>query len=281
VQAGWCDEDLELAKAVAPTFPRLLKLTLVSAVSLSTAFAARTKAQKAAISEFMSMEEEGKQLPNGEFPSDLIDRFEAEASVSCYAQVFNASTKQTFRTRTVTGHAHFLELNEVVNLRVDSPFDTIILTVRHKLVVPPNKQVAGLRRPNPSPSRVGSAQPTLSPLYGSDPACELDGLDYSCGGQGLALSGEAQCFALLPLDARFMTGRGCAVHLSKGSGERCLLDKPGRGGGRGGGGGGGGGPFSSSSAAEAEASQGLLELEATWAPLETAPKGLYPGHTPK
>mmetsp|Transcript_51549 Transcript_51549/g.117336 ORF Transcript_51549/g.117336 Transcript_51549/m.117336 type:complete len:138 (+) Transcript_51549:777-1190(+) len=119
-------------------------------------------------------------------------------------------------------------------LGVGANWLAVLHQVRHKLVVPPNKQVAGLRRPNPSPSRVGSAQPTLSPLYGSDPACELDGLDYSCGGQGLALSGEAQCFALLPLDARFMTGRGCAVHLSKGSGERCLLDKPGRGGGRGG-----------------------------------------------
>ena len=92
--------------------------------------------------------------------------------VAAFAEVYNVSTQQRFRTRTVrpnstnqqslspttcarvcrsptpvvrvcrrqvSGHAHFLEFAETLSLRVDSPFDTLLLTVHHHLDHVPTK----------------------------------------------------------------------------------------------------------------------------------------------
>ncbi len=114
----------------------------------------------------------------------------------------------------MTGHAHFIEFNETLTLRIESPFDTVLITVHHHL--------------------------DHAPTAGSGGAG--DGAD---AGAALALDGALASFARLPLDARFLRGRGCALPLAGGDGETNSPDKR-----RGAGGHGG---------------QGLLELEASWA----------------
>ncbi len=95
----------------------------------------------------------------------------------------------------VTGHAHFVEFGETLRVAVESPFDTIVITVHHQL---------------------GKAAP-------------LDA-------EGLLQASAAR--ALLPLDERFLRGRGCALPLMAAHGE---VPAPGK-----------------------VNSQGILELEASW-----------------
>lgn len=68
-----------------------MQLDLVSTVSLQTS-TDKTRAQREAISQFISLQEEGVDVGFD------IDKFEAEAKVIAICEVFNASTMQRFRT---------------------------------------------------------------------------------------------------------------------------------------------------------------------------------------
>jgi hypothetical protein len=221
---------------------------------------------------------------------DDIDEYEADATVCAVAEAYNISTQQKFSTKLVTGHhpphhcrqnshqtpnitpnilntsnttphtptassfsglcrapstqatghAHFVEFNETLSLRVESPFDTILLTVRHHLDHAPTAGTASV-------SPLGGSELKLVPAAAAASAVAAEEAEAEVASTA---TGVRTCFVVLPLDDRFLRGRGCALPLRDGDGQR-PADFAST-------------ALASSASAPAKANHGILELEAAW-----------------
>jgi hypothetical protein len=182
----------------------------------------------------------------------------------------------------VSGHAHFVEINERVLVRVDSPYDTLLITIHYHLHSIPkliqlldknsgsnanaidirDKIMIDLKRdketPDSSDSIINNNNEELDDknCLGGDVSSYLRDEIENHALSSAVLDNEAtiSSYVILPLDERFLRGRACAIPLRKGNGESDF------------------GRVSSNNSSPSrdkkkkkDGSLGILELEARWA----------------
>jgi hypothetical protein len=184
----------------------------------------------------------------------------------------------------VSGHAHFVEINERVLVRVDSPYDTLLITIHYHLHSIPkliqlldknsgsnanaidirDKIINDLKRdketPDSSDNNIDSNNNNNEELddrncLGGDVSSYLRDEIENQALSSAVLDNEAtiSSYVILPLDERFLRGRACAIPLRKGNGESDF------------------GRISSNNSSSSkdkkkkDGSLGILELEARWA----------------
>ena len=62
--------------------------------------------------------------------------------IGVVVEVYNISTRELRRTHTVVGNVHYIEFNDAMTLKIQSPFDAILLRV---YVTPPRQKVKNLK----------------------------------------------------------------------------------------------------------------------------------------